>query len=51
MINPQGLELPMSRINFYGPNDVRATEVLLYMQNTNMHCKALSMYSTLSVTR
>ena len=29
MINPQGLKLPMSRINFYRPKDVRAIEVLL----------------------
>ena len=29
MINPQWLELPISRINFHGPKDVRATEVLL----------------------
>ena len=27
MINPQWLELPMSRTNFYGPKDVRVTEV------------------------
>ena len=31
MINPQWLELPMSRTNFYGPKDVRAIEVPLYM--------------------
>ena len=30
MINPQWLELPMSRTNFHGPKDVRATEVRLY---------------------
>ena len=31
MINTQWLEqLPMSRINFHGPKDVRAIEVLLY---------------------
>ena len=30
MINPQWLELPMSRINFHGPKDVRAIEVRLY---------------------
>ena len=30
MINPQWLELPMSRTIFYGPNDVRAIEVRLY---------------------
>ena len=30
MINTQWLELPMSRKNFHGPKDVRATEVRLY---------------------
>ena len=30
MINPQWLELPMSRTNFHGPKDVRAIEVPLY---------------------
>ena len=30
MINPQWLELPMSRKNFHGPKDVRAIEVQLY---------------------
>ena len=30
MINPHWLELPMSRINFHGPKDVRAIEVLMY---------------------
>ena len=30
MINPQWLELLISRINFHGPEDVRATEILLY---------------------
>ena len=29
MINPYWLELPMSRIIFYGPKDVRAIEVRL----------------------
>ena len=29
MINPQWLELPMSRTIFYGPKDVRAIEVRL----------------------
>ena len=32
MINPQWLELPMSRINFHGPKDVWAIEVLLYSE-------------------
>ena len=31
MINPQWLELPMSRTNFHGPKDVWATEVRLYL--------------------
>ena len=31
MINPQWLELPMSRKNFHGPKDVNAIEVRLYM--------------------
>ena len=31
MINPQWLELPISRIDFHGPKDVRAIEVRLYM--------------------
>ena len=30
MINPQLLELPMSRTIFYGPKDVRTIEVRLY---------------------
>ena len=30
MINPQWLELPISRTNFHGPKDVRAIEVPLY---------------------
>ena len=30
MINPQWLELPMSRTNSHGPKDVRAIEVRLY---------------------
>ena len=32
MINPQSLELPMSRTVFHGLKDVRATEVRLYKQ-------------------
>ena len=31
MINPQWLELPMSRTNFHGPKDVWAIEVRLYL--------------------
>ena len=30
MVNSQWLELPMSRTNSHGPNDVRAIEVRLY---------------------
>ena len=36
MINPQWLELPMSRTNFHGPKDVRAIEVRLYVQDTEI---------------
>ena len=37
MVNPQWLELPMSRTNFHGPKDVRAIEVRLYSNGfTNM---------------
>ena len=35
MINPQWLELPMSRTNFHGPKDVRAIEVRLYYAMIN----------------
>ena len=31
MVNPQWLELPISRTNFHGPKDVRAIEVRLYI--------------------
>ena len=33
MINPQWLELPISRTNIYGPKDVRVSEVRLYFPN------------------
>ena len=33
MINPQWLELPMSRTNFHGPKYVRAIEVRLHVTN------------------
>ena len=36
MINPQWLELPMSRIYFHVSLDVRVTEVLLYLENICM---------------
>ena len=32
MINPQWLELPMSRTNFHGSKDIRAIEVRLYFK-------------------
>ena len=32
MSNPQWLEIPMSRTNFYGPKDVRAIEVRLKLK-------------------
>ena len=35
MINPQLLELPMSRTNFHDPKDVRAIEVRLYLAGIN----------------
>ena len=35
MINPQRLELPMSRTNFHGPKDIRAIEVRLYKEVNN----------------
>ena len=31
MIIPQWLELPISRTNFYGPEDIWAIEVRLYL--------------------
>ena len=34
IINPQWLELPMSRTNFHGPKDVRAIEVQLYKEDS-----------------
>ena len=34
LINPQWLELPMSRIHFHSPKDVRAFEVRLYVIRT-----------------
>ena len=38
MINPQWLELPISRTIFYGPKDVRAIEFRLYIGNTTIFC-------------
>ena len=40
MINPQWLELPMTQTIFYGPKDVQAIEVRLYIEkNTSKNCK------------
>ena len=36
MINPQWLELPISRTKFHGPKDVRVTEIRL------LHCFLLT---------
>ena len=33
MINPQWLELPMSRMSFHGPKDIRAIKVFQYLIN------------------
>ena len=41
MINPQWLELPMSRANFHGPKDVRAIEVRLYNIGITYSCVTL----------
>ena len=56
MINPQWLELPMSRTNFYGPKDVRAIEVRLYMDFRDHtildeHCAVLPDISPVSVQK
>ena len=32
MINPQWLELPMSRTDFYGPKDVWAIDIQMYIK-------------------
>ena len=37
MINPQWLEIPISRTNFHGPKDVRAIEVRLYIYSFNAY--------------
>ena len=39
MINSQWLKLPISRINFHGPKDVRATEVPLYILEYQLFLK------------
>ena len=44
MINPQWLELPMSRTNFLGPKDVRAIEVRLYSRVAASHEKQEKYY-------
>ena len=40
IINTQWLKLPMSRITFHGPKDVRAIEVQLYMHFTYVKSKS-----------
>ena len=35
MIYPQWLKLPMSQISFYGPKDIQAIAVLLYIVITH----------------
>ena len=41
MINPQWLEVPMSRTNFHGPKDVRAIEVQLYYNHEKIFIENL----------
>ena len=36
MINPQWLELPMSRTYFHGPKDIRAIEAQLYLSHISI---------------
>ena len=43
MINPLWLELPMSRTNFHGPEDVRAIAVQLYLKSA---CTPQPLYKT-----
>ena len=43
MINPQWLELPISRTNFHGPKAVRAIEVRLYT-NIGIELSASNIY-------
>ena len=42
MINPQWLELSISRTNFHGPKDVRAIEVIEVRLYLDMDAKSLS---------
>ena len=51
MINPQGLELPMSRIDFHGPKDVRAIEVLLYLIYSKFKFIYSNLFSLLTVIK
>ena len=41
MNNPQQLELPMFRINFHSPKDIRAIEILLYYETFRPACGKL----------
>ena len=47
MINPQWLELPMSRTNFHGPKDVRAIEVRLYFAAAGVKFRVAALKRTL----
>ena len=42
MINPQWLELPISRTNFHGPSDIRAIEVRLQLVIIHLLSKLVS---------
>ena len=46
MINPQWLELPISRTIFYGPKDVRAIEVRLYFDILEIKLRLCCSYET-----
>ena len=48
IIKPHWLELPLSRHNFYGPKDVRAIEVRLYIQGVlDILCRIIRSLKTL----
>ena len=55
MINPQWLELPMSRTNFHGPKGVRATESRLYIHVIKVTeitaCKRIQYSNNQSITK
>ena len=41
MINPQWLEMPVSRTIFHGPEDVRAMEIRLFINILLLKCQEL----------